>query len=281
MIPQPNFTQVPNVLFDAITATMNESELRVFLAIVRKTFGWSKERDRISLTQISDMTGLSRAAVVNGLYGRKDSETGNVLGGLVPRALVLVFETSKGNEYMVNVVDQEEESLGNVVDQSGQRSGPLLGNVVDTQKNSSKETIQKKEEPPKSPKGDSRGKTASPPDPLYTFLWKRFLEVTERFSDYRKEGNVCKKLCEGMRNLNPQDPQDCAEAILKKFQQLRKGDDNFWSSRPFTPCGLSPVLDQVWNACEHKKAKAEDSRFNDPLDGDPDWIDFRRRRNAG
>jgi phage replication O-like protein O len=145
MIESPNFTQVPNALFDSIMATMNESELRVFLAIVRKTFGWSKYRDRISLTQISDMTGLSRSAVINGLYGRQAKAGAPIDGGLLPRKFVIVFETPKGNEYMVNVMGQQEKSLGNDVDQTSQRGGPVLGNDVDPQKKLPKETIQKKD----------------------------------------------------------------------------------------------------------------------------------------
>lgn len=118
MIKTPNYTQTPNELFDELMKILNDSELRVFLAIIRKTFGWNKKRDRISITQIEEITGLSRQGVLNGLYGKDKTS------GLVGKKLVLVFETKKGNEYEVNVVDQTE-------DVCSQLGLPETVNVVD------------------------------------------------------------------------------------------------------------------------------------------------------
>lgn len=145
MIPAPNYTQTPNVVFDVLMRDLNESELRVFLAIIRKTFGWGKLRDRISLSQIEAMTGLSRQAVINGIYGKHNAKTDKMESvGLIGLKLVSVFESKLGNEYLVNVVDQDGSSVVNHVDQGSQPSGPVVVNHVDTQKTSSKETIQKK-----------------------------------------------------------------------------------------------------------------------------------------
>ena len=57
-IPQSNYTQVPNVFFDEILEGLNLAETKVLLAIMRKTFGWQKQIDRISYSQIVKMTGL-------------------------------------------------------------------------------------------------------------------------------------------------------------------------------------------------------------------------------
>jgi phage replication O-like protein O len=65
-LPEPNYTQLPNIILDSM-AFMKESELRVVLAIARKTFGWHKVSDQISLTQLEALTGLSRSAVVAGI----------------------------------------------------------------------------------------------------------------------------------------------------------------------------------------------------------------------
>lgn len=63
----PNHTQTPNELFDEHMKDMSGSELKVVLAVCRKTFGWHKEHDRISLTQLMETTGLSRPAVITGI----------------------------------------------------------------------------------------------------------------------------------------------------------------------------------------------------------------------
>ncbi len=69
-IPAPNYTQIPNAIFDLMAdkdAGMTEAELRVILAIARKTFGWHKKRDKISLTQLEQLTSLRRSSVVSGV----------------------------------------------------------------------------------------------------------------------------------------------------------------------------------------------------------------------
>ncbi len=147
VIEKPNYTQTPNILFDKIMCTLNESELKVFLAIIRKTFGWQKTHDRISFTQIEEMTGLSRQSISNGLYGQDKAS------GLVGRKLVIVYETKLGNEYLVNLLDYQEEAsqdtlLGVVkqVDCTSQASRLALVKQVDLQKKLSKETNTKENE---------------------------------------------------------------------------------------------------------------------------------------
>ena len=70
MIEVPNYTQIPNVYFDEIMQTLNQTENIVFLVIMRKTFGWHKKRDKISYSQIMELTGIkSRTTVSTALKG--------------------------------------------------------------------------------------------------------------------------------------------------------------------------------------------------------------------
>lgn len=62
-ISAPNYTQAPNVFFDELFKTLTEGELRIVLVLVRQTFGWHKEYDKISLSQISKKTGMERKSV--------------------------------------------------------------------------------------------------------------------------------------------------------------------------------------------------------------------------
>lgn len=58
------FTQIPNKLLEKLmTAKLTLYELRVTLAIIRKTLGFGKLMDRISEGQISLMTNINRKNV--------------------------------------------------------------------------------------------------------------------------------------------------------------------------------------------------------------------------
>jgi phage replication O-like protein O len=59
----PRFTQVPNTLFDELLPELGLGELKVLLYIMRRTFGFHKDADRISLHQIEAGTGLSRKSI--------------------------------------------------------------------------------------------------------------------------------------------------------------------------------------------------------------------------
>ncbi len=63
----PNHTQTPNELFDIHMRDMDMAELKVTLVICRKTFGWHKQRDKISLSQLEEITGMSRTSVIKGV----------------------------------------------------------------------------------------------------------------------------------------------------------------------------------------------------------------------
>jgi len=64
-ITQPNYTQTPNDLFDHWLPHLSEGELKVLLVIMRKTFGWHKKRDRISISQLAKITGMKEETVIN------------------------------------------------------------------------------------------------------------------------------------------------------------------------------------------------------------------------
>ena len=55
---KPNFTPVPHVIFDEILRTLTPGAVKVLFAICRFTYGWGKQSDRISLKQLSEMTGI-------------------------------------------------------------------------------------------------------------------------------------------------------------------------------------------------------------------------------
>ena len=53
----PNYTQVPDALFDELLAFLSGSETKVLLYIIRRTFGFKRDSDTISLSQM--LTGIT------------------------------------------------------------------------------------------------------------------------------------------------------------------------------------------------------------------------------
>jgi phage replication O-like protein O len=60
------YTKIPNVLLDN-AHTLSASAFMVVCAIARRTIGWHKERDVVSVSQIVNTTGLSRNTVMSAL----------------------------------------------------------------------------------------------------------------------------------------------------------------------------------------------------------------------
>lgn len=133
----PNHTEVPNDLFDKFLPLMHESELKVVLHAIRKTRGYHRGSDEISLSQFVKATGLSRQAVMDGL--RAATERG------------IIRELSKGKRgirsyQLVYSGDQSTQatSLDNRPEPvySGDQTAPRLVYSVDTQ---NKEEIKQRE----------------------------------------------------------------------------------------------------------------------------------------
>ena len=55
----PSTTPVPDQIFDELLPLLSGAELKVLLYITRRTFGFKKESDRISLSQIT--SGITKA----------------------------------------------------------------------------------------------------------------------------------------------------------------------------------------------------------------------------
>jgi phage replication O-like protein O len=58
----PNYTQVPNDLFDRL-GEFDKSDLKVLLVIIRNTFGYHRDRAEISTREMADITGLSISSI--------------------------------------------------------------------------------------------------------------------------------------------------------------------------------------------------------------------------
>lgn len=133
----PNFTQIPNVFFDEIYSNLGYAELKVLLYLMRRTYGFHKKTDKISLTQfekgiegLDNGTGLARKNIFQ------------ALDSLVKKELVLINKKGRINSYSLYL--DSDLLLGTQSTQTRYAKLPILGTQSNLQKKE-KESIQKKE----------------------------------------------------------------------------------------------------------------------------------------
>jgi len=143
MIEQPNYTQIPNSFLDEQMRRrdMGIGELKVCLAIARQTFGWHKEGDRLSLSQLEELTGLSRQGVINGI------------NAAIKNGLIVRTQKGQGYIYSLNVVatSQVSRPVDNTASQVSRpelvkevdQFEPKLVKLLDTQKKDTKKRKEK------------------------------------------------------------------------------------------------------------------------------------------
>jgi hypothetical protein len=141
-VDRPNYTQTPNLLLDDLMPYMGEAELKVTLVLMRRTFGYHRDKVEISLSHLQEATRLSRQGVINGINAGIErgtiARTEGKRGGFVYEIIINGEHASTSQPSgLVNQVDQPPTSqpnglpLVNEVDQTSQRSRPPLVNEVD------------------------------------------------------------------------------------------------------------------------------------------------------
>lgn len=135
MSDQEPYTRVPNALLDTM-ADLGNAELRVLLAIVRRTTGFQKACDVISLSQLERQTGIARPHIVTALesllarnYIERDPATRNgycyrlvTLGNQSPKVTSnprLPEPVTLGNQSLVtlgNTQKKEKEKKESIAD---------------------------------------------------------------------------------------------------------------------------------------------------------------------
>jgi phage replication O-like protein O len=60
----PNHTQIPNSIIDEHMKSLSPAQFKVLIAICRKTIGWHKQSDYISISQIVELAGVSNKTVI-------------------------------------------------------------------------------------------------------------------------------------------------------------------------------------------------------------------------
>ena len=113
-ITSPTYTQTPNDLFDHWLPLLGEGELKVLLVIMRKTFGWHKTHDAISVSQLAKLTGMKEDTVIKAAKSlqKKGVITRSVVGknGSQQTIYSLVVEEESNNYYPPHKTEGLEDS---------------------------------------------------------------------------------------------------------------------------------------------------------------------------
>jgi phage replication O-like protein O len=99
----PNTTQIPNEVFDTLMPHLSGGELKVLLYICRRTFGFRKGSDSISLTQIAHGITTKAGRVLDQGTGLSKRHVINALKALEKRNIITV--TRKVDETGLNEVN--------------------------------------------------------------------------------------------------------------------------------------------------------------------------------
>ena len=60
----PNSFQVPNAVVDDLMRDLKDVEFRCYISLIRKTTGWNKESDYVSVSQFMEITGKGKTAII-------------------------------------------------------------------------------------------------------------------------------------------------------------------------------------------------------------------------
>jgi len=67
------FTKISNELLEALCrVSLSKAEYKAVLYIIRKTVGWNKQADRISISKMADDVGMPRRTMIRAVRGLED-----------------------------------------------------------------------------------------------------------------------------------------------------------------------------------------------------------------
>lgn len=138
----PNFTQVPNIFFDDLLYKLGYAEVKCLCYIFRRTYGFQKKADNISLSQFEFGITNSKGVVLDNGTGLKRKNIVSALNSLAKMGIVKINRNGSTNSYSL-ILDYNNE----VVTQSNYTSYAEEPEVV-TQSNiqkKEKESIQNKD----------------------------------------------------------------------------------------------------------------------------------------
>lgn len=137
----PNTTPVPDEIFDELLADLSGAELKVLMYICRRTFGFKKESDTISISQMTDGIQKKDGEKLDRGTGLSKDSVSRAVKGLEEKGVILRTRRrseAKGDEpttYQLNVLPVSENQTPR-----GEKIGHGEGAKSDTQETVRQET---------------------------------------------------------------------------------------------------------------------------------------------
>ena len=125
-IPVINYTQASNNFIDNYMSKCSGSAVKVFIAISRKTIGWHKTSDRISYSQLIELTGLTTNTLKTAIKE------------LIAFDLITQSESKFGYTYDLNISDIDT-SISNI-DTGVSKIDTAISNIDTTKETNNKDT---------------------------------------------------------------------------------------------------------------------------------------------
>ncbi|ECA3524561.1 replication protein [Salmonella enterica subsp. enterica serovar Telhashomer] len=173
------FTRIANEILEAVMhAGLSQHQLLVFMAVMRKTYGFNKKSDWVSNEQLSELTGIpphkcssaKSALVKRGIL----TQTGRVIGinKTVSEWSSLPVKGTEKKPYLkkVNLPESGKKSLP----ESGNGYYPNQVNTKDTITKDSKDNSNKPPKPPRAVSFDAS--SVQLPDWLSSITWSSWVE---------------------------------------------------------------------------------------------------------
>jgi phage replication O-like protein O len=138
----PNTTPVPDELFDDLLADLSGAELKVLLYICRRTFGFKKESDTISISQMTDGIQKKDGERLDRGTGLSKDSVARAVKGLEEKGVILRTRRrseTKGDEpttYQLNILPVSENQTPR-----GGKIGHGVGVKSDTQETEIQQTV--------------------------------------------------------------------------------------------------------------------------------------------
>lgn len=256
-VPKPNYTQTPNRFIDEYMNQVSPAATKIYLTICRKTIGWHKDTEDISLSQIVKLTGLSKNTALRATEELEQFNLINVIRKGTGRRAT--------NNYELNFeyINEPENSMENgsqneLFDENGKGNGsnsepinPVIGSkfepinpVNGSNFEQTKEIVLKKESKEILEPADS-----DITHEIISLIQEGSKQLTGKpyYHDGKEAGHVALLKQRYMKD------RDLFIKLLQRFHYLKKNPpNNYWADVAFTPS----IFNSNWNKLLHLKLPA-------------------------
>ena len=264
-IQKPNYTQLPNQFIDSFMAQVSPQAVMVYMVICRKTIGWHKDTESVSLKQITEISGISKNSVLKGIQELEDLRliiVNRPAGGRgVTNTYELNFEamqaesasqitpenTEKGaqNEHLESENSSPAEPLIDEKCSQHEHFRPQKGAQDEHQ---TPEKGSRDEHTKESLKKGKEDKEILAPIGASTFhaIDSLFRVGSEKMTgrEYYRDGKEAKFI----KLLEPRyesDPEGFIDLARKYYHMISRLNDAFWNMQPFTPSSFYTLYNRI------------------------------------